>query len=514
MSIHALDNVDMLHPDTFAVFLGDLETPLLDNPTAEEFENLKFLLSRLSGVLWVSCGAQIDCPNPFTSLHHGMLRTLRYEKSWKQYVSLDLDPNECLWSSESAHQITRVLFATLSKPSSDPRLPEHDFAVRSGILQIPRIYEDFLQNNQLAISVSRQVPELRPFAEEGKHLKLASTAPGLIENLSFVEDSLPDEQLPEDFVRIKPVAYGLNSRDLMTALGQVHEERMGFECSGVLTQVGLEATARGFRVGDRVCTITAGCLSTAVFAPANAVVHLSDWMSFEEGASLAMAHSTAYHCLFELAHLQPKETVLIHSGSEGVGQSAIMMAQSTGADVFVTAGSAEKRKFMSETYGVPPDHILSSHDASFADHIMAYTAGRGVDVVLNCLTGPLLRATLRCVARFGRFIEIGKRDIEQDNSISLASFGRCISFFSVDMWAMHDHRPDQLYGLFHKISAMVDQRKIGSVGPIAAYSMADMESAFNAMQEERYIGQIVLRPTEGDIVKVSQEQHDFDTRGP
>jgi hypothetical protein len=70
---------------------------------------------------------------------------------------------------------------------------------------------------------------------------------------------------------------------------------------------------------------------------------------------------------------------------------------------------------------------------------------------------------------------------------------------------MYDHRPDQFYGLLHKVAAIVDQRKIIPVSPIAAYSIANLESAFRAMQEEKHMGRIVLRPAEGDIVKVSQD---------
>ncbi|KAJ5762185.1 uncharacterized protein N7511_005567 [Penicillium nucicola] len=503
VTAHVLSEIKALDdPSSFVVFLGYLETTLLDQITPEQLENLKFVFSRYLGVLWVSRGAQIDCPNPFSSLHHGLLRTLRHERGWKQNASLDLDPKECLWSSETAHHITRVLRVILTRSLRSPNLPELEYAVRSGVLQIPRIYEDTMQNDHLATSISRQIPEPRAYVEEGQHLKLASTAPGLLQNLTFVEDLRPDEPLPEDFVELKPMAYGLNSRDLMVALGQIQEDRMGFECSGVLTRVGSKATAQGFKIGDRVYTLTPGCFATKVCVHVNGVARLPEWMTFEEGASLAMAHCAAYHSLFELAHLQPKESVLIHSGSGGVGQSAIMMAQSIGAEIFVTVGSTEKRKFIRDTYGIPLDRIFSSHDASFVDDILTYTAGRGVDVILNSLAGALLRASLSCIAPFGRFIEIGTQNIEEDNNISLAPFGRCISFFSVDLWAKYDHCPHLVFNILPNIAVMVAQRKIGPVSPIVDYTMTDLESAFRVMQKGTHMGKIVLRPVEGDIVKV------------
>ncbi|KAH6871612.1 putative polyketide synthase [Thelonectria olida] len=502
ISIQALSGMGKVSSDTFVVFLEELIEPFLDQPTDLQFQQLQVLLSRFESLLWVSKGAQIDSPNPLTSLHHGLLRTLRCENTTRKYVSLDLDPAAPTWDASSALQIASILHATIENFSRDSASPELEYAVRSGVFRIPRIYQDSKQNNSVATSVSRQTPEVHPFFQEGRDLKLASTAPGMVQNLTWVEDPELNGPLDDDCVEIKPYAIGLNFRDLMVALDQLHMQRMGFECAGIVTAVGPEAAASGFAVGDRVCTLTLGCFATKVRVRHVAVVHLPDFIDFGAGASLLMVHTTVYHSLYEVAHLKPKETILIHSGSGGVGQSAIMMAQNIGAEVFVTVGSPKKREFLTETYGISDDHIFSSHDASFADEIMARTGGKGVDVVLNSLAGPLLRATWDCIARFGRFIEIGKRDIEQANIISMAPFARCVSFASVDLMSMFDHRPEQFFELIQIVGRLVADKKIGAVTPINAYSITELEQAFRMMQEGRHMGKIVLEPREGALVKV------------
>lgn len=138
---------------------------------------------------------------------------------------------------------------------------------------------------------------------------------------------------------------------------------------------------------------------------------------------MPVAFITAYQSLYETAKLREGETVLIHAAAGAVGQAAIMLAQNRKAEIFVTVGTDIKRTFMMETYGIPADHIASSRDTSFASMIMAKTGGKGVDVVLNALSGSLLKASWNCIASFGRFVEIGKRDIEQNKALNMAPLG-------------------------------------------------------------------------------------------
>ncbi|KAI0014964.1 putative polyketide synthase [Xylariomycetidae sp. FL0641] len=502
IDICALENIDRLPEETFIVFIGELMAPLLDQPSTEQFEKLKVMLTQYRGVMWVSRGAQANSPNPYVSLHHGLLRTLRCEDNTRPYISLDLDPSVSPWDPSTVAHISRVLFTAIAASADSSTLSDTEYAVRSGVIQVPRIRGDFSQNNNVAIGVSRQKPEMRPFGQDREHLRLATTDNGGLQSLTFVADPDMEGPLPDHCVDIDPRAYGLNSRDLMVALGQINDHRFAFDCSGIITTVGAQAAAEGFRVGDRVFTLTVNDFSTTIRAPTNALCRLPDWMDFETGASLGMGYAVSYHGLYEIAHLQAGETILIHSGTGDVGQSAIMMAQNLGAEIFVTADSVEKRQFINKTYGISEDHIFSNSDTSFVGEIMESTGGKGVDVVLNSLTGPLLRATWRCIAMFGRFVEIGKQDIELDSSISMAPFARCVSFASVDLLALKDHRPAQFYGILQKVSALVNDKKVGALTPITTFPISEIEQGFRTMQEGKHMGKVVIQAKKGDLVKV------------
>ena len=101
--------------------------------------------------------------------------------------------------------------------------------------------------------------------------------------------------------------------------------------------------------------------------------------------------------------------------------------------MFATVGSDEKRSLIQETYHIPDDHIFNSRDLTFSKAIMRSTKGQGVDVVLNSLAGEALRQTWECIAMFGRFIEIGKKDILANSGLEMEPFLRNVTFAGVNL---------------------------------------------------------------------------------
>ena len=104
-----------------------------------------------------------------------------------------------------------------------------------------------------------------------------------------------------------------------------------------------------------------------------------------------------------------------------------------GAEIFATVGNEEKVQHLVDTYGIPRDHIFSSRDSSFLPALMKSTNGRGVDIVLNSLSGELLHASWDCVAEFGKMIEIGKRDLIGNGALALNVFELNRSYHGVDL---------------------------------------------------------------------------------
>lgn len=102
----------------------------------------------------------------------------------------------------------------------------------------------------------------------------------------------------------------------------------------------------------------------------------------------------------------------------------------------MTVGNEQKRNYLIEKLQIPEDHIFNSRSTSFLTDIMRETGGRGVDIVLNSLSGELLHASWKCVAELGRMIELGKRDILGHAQLSMDGFSGNRAYFGVDLYRL------------------------------------------------------------------------------
>ncbi|KAL1841095.1 hypothetical protein VTJ49DRAFT_7426 [Mycothermus thermophilus] len=508
-TIPTVNPLEQASPDehTVCVLLDDTENPVLASTDDKRFEALKTVCTRSRGVLWLTRGGVDPCPKPLANLAAGFFRSVRHEYSNKRLGTLDLDPARPAWSPESVKTVTdvfRALFADLtgvSEPSTD-----YEFAERDGIIHVPRYFRDVERNEAVfgLPSSTEETPKprrLEPFLQPDRPLRLTVGTPGLLDTLAFADDPTALEPLPEDHVEIEPRAFGVNFRDVMVAMGQLRSDVMGYECAGIVTRVGA-AVGSQLSPGDRVTVLLKGHYGNVVRTHWARVAPIPDDMAFETAASLPTQFVTAYHSLHDLARVQAGETVLIHSATGGVGQAAVMLAQRVGAKVLVTVGSDEKRQLVTERYGIPPESIFSSRDTSFAPGVMAATHGKGVDVVLNSLAGPMLQASFDCLAPFGRFIELGKRDAESNNSLAMEAFTRAVTFSSVDVNALGDKKPLETNRILKEVVSLVAQGDVDAVHPVTVYPLSDAERAFRLMQAGKHIGKIVLSVTPETVVPV------------
>ena len=498
----AIESLDKLSPaGKVAVFVSEIETPLLDGIDAAGFESVKALLNESKGVFWLTRGAAIDCPRPEFGLHTGLLRTRRLEDNSKRYIALDLDPKEPAWSTSSIKNIVDV-FAKAFDYTTKKNTLDFENAIRDGDLFIPRISDDHMENDDVSANTTDLAPEMQPFIQPGRELRMGVVTPGLLDSLAFKDDPDAGKALEEDFVEIEAKAFGLNFRDIMVSMGQLQEKIMGFECGGVITRVGPKAT-HNFKVGDRVCALTTrGHWANRIRIHYTGVGKIPDHMSFEAAASIPMAFVTAYYSLFEKARLEKGDTVLIHAASGGVGQAAIILAKWAGAEILATVSSQEKRDFIKNVYGIPNDLIFSSRDISFAADVMAATDGRGVDVLLNSLTGEMLQESWNVMATLGRFVEIGKRDIQLNKRLEMEPFGRAISFMAVDLIQLGNFQGKVMHRVMKECLDLLEEKTIQPIQPVTVYPISEIQHAFRTMQTGKHLGKIVIKPNEGDLVKV------------
>lgn len=476
------------------------------DPSPEEFENIRALALKSRALVWVTRGGAVDCERPELSLGPGFLRSLRQENTGKRYMTIDLDPLKPALGKGDAQLIARVLADTLNSPAPADQGRDFEFAEREGVVLIPRFQKDYQRNSCLEPDSAEKAeaqPEL--FHQADRLHKLQVGTPGLLETLAFVDMGVTKEDLGLDVVELEPKAFGLNFRDVMAAMGQLDETVMGLECSGIVTRVGANAASHGFKAGDHIFALLDGQYANRVRISWHNVCHMPSHLDFDTAASVPMVWATAYYSLYDKARLSKGQSVLIHAATGGVGQAAIMLAQLVGAQVFATAGTSEKRDLLITKYGIPADHVFSSRDASFVPSLMTVTNGRGVDVVLNSLSGQLLQESFNCLAPFGHFVEIGKFDLERNSLLEMIPFIRATSFSSIDLLAMVRLGSLELNRALTSVARLIEQRVIDPVDPITIFPLAELEKAFRRMQAGKHIGKIVLSVKPGEVIPVSSQ---------
>lgn len=331
-----------------------------------------------------------------------------------------------------------------------------------------------------------------PSVPAGTPYVLEAREPGLRRRLVWRGTALPEPGPGEVSLEMRAVA--LNYRDPMRANGLLPPEAvenspigrgLGTDGAGVVRAVG--EGVRGLKPGDRVCGLVPAALASHATTPATAVLRIPDGMGFTEAATFPVAFLTVHQTLVNQARLDAGETVLVHGGAGAVGLAVLQCARRQGARVIATAGTETKRDLL-RTLGV--EHVLDSRSLDFVPQVRELTGGRGVDVVVNSLSGEAITQGLDLLRPNGRFIELGKRDIFLNNPITLRPFHRSLTFigFNLDAVIESPELGSRLLADFEAEAASGTYRPL----PHTAYPAARVDEAFHLLQHSRHTGKVVV----------------------
>lgn len=205
--------------------------------------------------------------------------------------------------------------------------------------------------------------------------------------------------------------------------------------------------------------------------------------------------------------------MLIHVGTGGVGQAALNIALYYECDVYTTVSTQDKRNFIKKHFpaikgivkynnnplyyifhNILDSHIGNSRDTSFETLILKETKGRGVDIVLNSLSEDKLLVSLRCLAKGGKFLEIGKFDSINENPLPLGVFKRGASFHGIHL----DGLVKLPFGISLVTDLLRDGASNGSIKPIHrnCFTENELETAFRFMASGKHIGKVLIRVRE------------------
>ncbi len=329
--------------------------------------------------------------------------------------------------------------------------------------------------------------------DDGSEYALALPAVRKIANLHWRRR--PPASPGKGMIRVACKAVGLNFRDAMWASDLLPEHalengfsgpHLGMEGAGVVASVG--EGCGDIAVGDSVMFFASQSFASHVCMPANAAVRVPEGMSFAEAATIPVAFSTAWYAMKHLARLKKGESILIHGAAGGVGMAAMQVAAVLGVEVYATAGTPEKRRFL-ESLGVK--RVMDSRSLAFADQVLAATGGRGVDAVLNSIAGEAVARSISCLAPFGRFLELGKRDFYANAPMRLYPFRNNISYFGIDLDQLIAADPEQAGTLIAEVMALFSEKRLHPL-PFIRFPADRAVKAFDEIRRSRHISKIVV----------------------
>ncbi len=235
---------------------------------------------------------------------------------------------------------------------------------------------------------------------------------------------VPDPTYTHSQVLLHVAATALNRADLLQREGKYPvppgaNPILGLEVAGTIMAVGSDV--KGYEVGDNVCAlVNGGGYAQQIAVDYRMLLKLPEKLSFTKAAAIPEVFLTAYQALHWIARMQPSDIVLIHAGASGVGTAAIQLAKLAGALPIVTASSSKHDAV--EELGAA--RSIDYHTEDFAEAVLDYTAGKGVDVILDFVGGPYLNKNLECCATDARIVSLAALGGSRVPDFTIAPFLR------------------------------------------------------------------------------------------
>jgi NADPH:quinone reductase-like Zn-dependent oxidoreductase len=219
----------------------------------------------------------------------------------------------------------------------------------------------------------------------------------------------PEPNPHEVLVRVR--ATSLNRADLLVASGIQHGHlggvgsRIGLECAGEIEAVG--RAVEGFAVGDRIMGAARGSYADYAVADVGRISHIpANNMTYEQAACLPVALQTMHNAIVTAGRFKRGEILLIQGASSGVGLMGLQIGKQLGAAMVLGTSTNAGRRARLKDYGC--DLALDSSDPTWPDQAKTATADKGIDLIVDMVSGATVNESLKAAALMGRIVNVGR----------------------------------------------------------------------------------------------------------
>ena len=447
------------------------EETLIETYQLSLYPLVRSLLSmkdHLSSLVVITRGALIDSSCPVNCSILGFMRSLHTELPTLPLWVIDM-------SEDYQNDIENVL-KLLSQPIRDYR----EIAIRGNHFYEPQVVETSIKQPLFS----------EPAIDEWSLLQHQE---GSLD--SFQRTELHTRPMTDEDIVFQVHYAGLNYKDVMIAVGLLKEDAfaggrsglsIGLEASGIVTQVGKKVTH--VKVGDEVFGLLDHGLATHSTSEGCFICKKPPSISMQQAAAIFVPYTTAYATIISLGKAKKGQIILIHGAAGGVGSAAIQLAHSVGATVIATVSNKKKEEYVRE---LGADYVFNSRSCQFVNEIMSVTNYHGCDVILNCLSGRSMQETVRVLASFGTFIEIGKTDAMSRHQVNIHDFLNNGTYIFFDMDRYFAQR-ETCVGWIHGMLDYVE-KGILKPPPTEEFTLKDIGKAIRKLSAAKHIGKIILQ---------------------
>lgn len=297
---------------------------------------------------------------------------------------------------------------------------------------------------------------------------------------------VPQPQLVDGAIRIRVHTTAVNRADLLQRAGHYPPPPgasviLGLECAGEV----MESAVDRWRVNDRVMALLpGGGYAEEVVVDGGSVMRAPDVLPWDEAGAIPEVFLTAFLNVFELAHAQAGETLLVHGGGSGVGTAATTLGKLAKLRVVVTAGSDEKCRRCIE-HGA--DDAINYNAEDFVER------ARGANVILDPIGAPYLARDLAALATGGRVVLIGSMGGREPVPVDVgALLSKRQQIIGSTLRARPASEKAAIVAAF--IERFGDDLDAGRVRPVidSVFPLERMNDAHERMKSDHF-GKIVLR---------------------
>lgn len=316
------------------------------------------------------------------------------------------------------------------------------------------------------------------------------STPGGPEVLKAVQRPVPTPKAGQ--VLIKVAAAGVNRPDVFQRAGNYPapagaSDLPGLEVAGTIISGDVSATS--LKINDAVCALVpGGGYAEYVVTDARHCLPIPAGFSMIEAAGIPETFFTVYSNIWMRGQFKKGETLLVHGGASGIGTTAIQIAVAQGHTVFATVGSDERVEAVEKLGAIG----INYKTQVFEDVVNEQTAGRGVDVILDMVTGEYLNRDINCLAEDGRILIIALLGGANATINAVKILRRRLSISGANLRPQSDDAKAKMASeLYEHVWPLLNS---GQVKPIvyATYPLAQADQAHILMESGVQVGKIIL----------------------